>query len=145
MGYGFLDPQASAHVSAAEMERERAIRAVAEAGFKRALAAGLPIGFATDAAVIPHGQNARELATRVRLGEPPLSALFAATRLNALILGWSDRVGTVEKGKWVDLVAVPGDPLRDIALVERVGFVMKSGVVYRDDLSPRPPARPSTR
>ncbi len=85
-------------------------------------------------------QNARELVQRVRLGESPLSALVAASRVNAEILGWSDRVGTVEKGKWADLVAVLGDPLRDITLLERVGFVMKGGVVYRDDLSrPMPP------
>jgi imidazolonepropionase-like amidohydrolase len=63
-----------------------------------------------------------------------MNALVSATRINAEILGWSDRVGTVEAGKWADLVAVPGDPLQDITLTERVGFVMKGGVVYRDVL-----------
>ena len=66
-----------------------------------------------------------------------LAALVSATRLNAEILGWSDRIGTVEKGKRADVVAVPGDPLADITAVERVGFVMKDGTVYRDDLSRR--------
>ena len=127
----------SAHVPEPEKERERQIRDQQDASFRLALAAGLPIGFGTDAAVIPHGQNARELAVRVRLGERPMAALVAATRLNAEILGWSDRVGTVEAGKWADLVAVPGDPTLDIALMERVGFVMKGGVVYRDDLARR--------
>jgi imidazolonepropionase-like amidohydrolase len=113
------------------VERERKIRVLQDAGFKRALAAGLPIGFATDAGVVPHGHNARELVVRVAMGESPMAALTAATSLNAEILGWSDRVGTVEAGKLADLVAVPGDPLADITVMERVSFVMKGGVVHR--------------
>jgi imidazolonepropionase-like amidohydrolase len=125
----------SAQVPESEKERERQIRDAQYVGFRRALAAGLPIGLGSDAAVIPHGQNAHELSVRVRLGEKPMAALVSATRLNAEILGWSDRIGTVEKGKLADVVAVPGDPLADITAVERVGFVMKGGTVYRDDLS----------
>ena len=64
-----------------------------------------------------------------------MSAIVSATRLNAAILDWSDRIGTVEKGKLADLVAVPGDPLRDITVMERVGFVMKAGIVYRNEFS----------
>jgi imidazolonepropionase-like amidohydrolase len=125
------------HIPASEVERERQISAIAEAGFQRALAAGLPIGFGTDSSVIPHGKNGSEMRVRARLGEPPMSVLVSATRLNAEILGWSDRIGTVEAGKLADLVAVPGDPLADIGMVERVGFVMKGGAVERDDLSRR--------
>jgi len=66
-----------------------------------------------------------------------MAALVAATALNAEILGWRDRVGTVEPGRWADLVAVPGDPLADITVMERVGFVMKGGVVHKDELSRR--------
>jgi imidazolonepropionase-like amidohydrolase len=84
---------------------------------------------------MPDGEYAKELVFRVALGESPRAALESATRLNAEILGWSDRVGTVEAGKWADLVAVGGDPLGDIRAMERVGFVMKDGVVYRDELS----------
>jgi imidazolonepropionase-like amidohydrolase len=73
----------------------------------------------------------------VKLGEKPMSAIVSATRVNAEILGWSDRIGTIEKGKYADLVAVPGDPLADITAVEHVGFVMKGGVVHRDDLTRR--------
>jgi imidazolonepropionase-like amidohydrolase len=127
----------SAQVPESEKERERQIKDAQYVGFRRALAAGLPIGLGSDAAVIPHGQNAHELSVRVRLGEKPMAALVSATRLNAEILGWSDRIGTVEKGKLADVVAVPGDPLADITAVERVGFVMKGGTVYRDDLSRR--------
>ncbi len=122
-------------VPEAERERGRKLRERQIQSFKAALAAGLPIGFATDVPVMPHGQNAKEMSFRVSLGESPMSALVSATRLSAEILGWSDRVGSVEAGKWADLVALPGDPLQDITLTERVGFVMKGGVVYRDDLS----------
>jgi imidazolonepropionase-like amidohydrolase len=122
-------------IPAPEIERSRQIRELGSSAFRRALAAGIPIGFGTDAMVVPHGQNALEFKVRVRLGESPMSAIVSATRLNAAILGWSDRIGTVEKGKLADLVAVPGDPLRDITAMERVGFVMKAGVVYRDEFS----------
>ena len=105
------------------------------AGFKRALAAGLPIGFATDSGVTPHGKNARELTVRVGFGETPMSAIVSATSLNAEIMGWSDRVGSIEKGKFADLVAVTGDPLKDITEMERVRFVMKGGVVQKDEIS----------
>ena len=120
-----------------ERERSRQIRAVKDAGFRRALAAGIPIGFATDALVIPHGDNAREFAERVRLGESPMAAIVSATALNAEILGWQDRVGTIGAGKLADLIAVPGDPLSDITRLERVGFVMKGGTIFRHDLVPR--------
>ncbi|HJU74256.1 MAG TPA: amidohydrolase family protein [Gemmatimonadaceae bacterium] len=127
------------NVPASQIERSRQIRDRKMASFKRALAAGLPIGFATDAAVIPHGANAHELSVRVSLGESPMAALVSATSLNAEIIGWSDRVGTLEAGKLADIVAVPGDPLRDIKVMEQVGFVMKGGVTYKDDPFRRKP------
>jgi len=120
-------------VPASEIAREREIRAFQDAGFQRALAAGIPIGFGTDSGVIPHGANARELRSRQRLGEAPMAGLVAATRLNAEILGWDDRIGTVEAGKLADLVAVDGDPLADVGAMERVVFVMKGGAVVRND------------
>lgn len=121
-----------------ERERSRQIRSVKEAGFRRALAAGLPIGFATDAAVIPHGENAKEFSERLKLGESALAAIVAATSLNAEIMGWQDRAGSLATGKLADIIAVPGDPLRDITVLERVGFVMKGGVIHRDELVRRP-------
>ncbi len=117
-----------------EIARDRELREMEIAGFKRALAAGIPIGLGTDSAVIPHGDNAKELALRVKLGETPMAAIVAATSLNAEIIGWSDRVGSIASGKYADLIAVPGNPLQDITLLQRVGFVMKGGTVYRDDL-----------
>jgi len=80
---------------------------------------------------VPHGQNAREFASRVRLGQEPMAAIVSATKTAADILGWSDRVGTIEAGKFADVIAVAGDPLRDITQLERITFVMKGGVVYK--------------
>ena len=127
----------SAHVPESEKERERQIKEVAYAGFRRALAAGIPIGFGTDSSVIPHGRNAHELLVRLGLGESPMAALVSSTRLGAEILGLSDRIGSVEAGKLADLIAVPGDPLADMGQMEHVGFVMKGGSIERDELSRR--------
>jgi imidazolonepropionase-like amidohydrolase len=132
-----LDEKRSTVIPPAEMERMRQLRTMAETAFRRALAAGLPIGLGTDAPVIPHGLNAREFRTRVALGEKPMMSLVSATRINSEIIHWQDRVGTVEPGKFADLVAVPGNPLTDITVTERVGFVMKGGVVYRAELAAR--------
>jgi len=127
---------AAGETPASEVERNRAVREMEVAGFRRALAAGLPIGFGTDAGVVPHGENASEFTARVELGEAPMDAIASATRLNAEILGWDDRLGTLEPGKLADIVAVPGDPLADITALEHVLFVMKDGVVYRNDGAP---------
>ena len=135
VGNAMLDQGDSTVIPASELERMRRIRATAEAGFKRALAAGIPIGWATDVPVVPHGQNAREFRWRVALGASPMSVLVSATRINSEIIGLEDRIGTVAVGKLADLVAVPGDPLLDITATERPGFVMKGGVVYRDELA----------
>jgi imidazolonepropionase-like amidohydrolase len=121
----------SGTVPEAEKERSKQIKQFKDRSFQLALKAGLPIGFATDSAVVPHGQNAREFGYRVRLGEPPSAAIVSATKLAAEIVGWSDRVGTIEPGKFADLIAVAGDPLRDITELERVTWVMKGGVVYK--------------
>lgn len=120
-----------------EKARDRQIRDSEIRSFKAALAAGLPIGVATDSGVIPHGKNASELRIRVSLGESPMSAIVSATRLNSEIIGWQDRVGTLEAAKFADLIAVRGDPLKDITELERVAFVMKGGAVVRDELSIR--------
>jgi len=123
-------------VPESERVRSRQISAIKDAGFKRALAAGIPIGFGTDAMVIPHGQNAREFGERVRLGESPMAAIVSATALNAEILGLQEQLGTLRPGRLADVIAVPGNPLTDITALERVRFVMKGGVIHRHDVSP---------
>jgi imidazolonepropionase-like amidohydrolase len=120
-------------IPAAEIERSRAMSEFRSRTFRRALAAGLPIGFGTDSGVFEHGINARELTLRVHEGETPMHAIVSATSLSAKIMTWEDRVGSVEPGKFADLIAVSGDPLSDIRELEHVRWVMKGGVVYRDD------------
>jgi imidazolonepropionase-like amidohydrolase len=132
-----LEDGARLAIPASQVERERAIVESGRDSFRRALRAGIPIGFATDAGVFAHGRNAREFAARVALGETPMASIVSATRLAAEIMGWQDRVGTLEPGKFADLIAVTGDPLRDVTELERVGFVMKGGAVVRDELTRR--------
>jgi imidazolonepropionase-like amidohydrolase len=129
--------QESPHVPESEKARGRVVDEIAIGGFKRALAANLPIGLATDAPVMPHGLNAREIEYRVSLGEPAMHAIVAATSLNAEILGLEDRVGSVTAGRFADLIAVSGNPLTSIGVLRDVRFVMKGGAVIKDDLSPR--------
>jgi imidazolonepropionase-like amidohydrolase len=123
---------ANPNVPESEKARSQQIKTMKDRSFQLVLKAGLPIGFATDAAVVPHGQNAREFVYRVRLGQSPMDAIVSATRTAAEIIGWADRVGTVEARKFADLIAVGGDPLRDITELERVTWVMKGGVVYKE-------------
>ncbi|HWT16009.1 MAG TPA: amidohydrolase family protein [Patescibacteria group bacterium] len=99
--------------------------------FAKAVKAGVPFAFGTDAGVSPHGQNAREFGLMVQAGATPMQALQAATVIPAKILGLSSEQGTLEVGKRADLVAVPGNPLDDIRVTEQVAFVMKDGVVYK--------------
>lgn len=127
--------QESATVPESEKARGRIVNEIAIGGFKRALAAHLPIGLATDAPVMPHGLNVREIEYRVLLGEPPMHALVAATSLNAEILGMQDQIGSVTAGKFADLVAVSANPLTTMATMREMKFVMKGGVVFKDDLS----------
>ena len=131
--------QESSHVPESEKARGRAIEEVMLGGFRRAMAAGLPIGLATDAPVMPHGLNARELVYRVSLGQTPMAAIVSATSLNAEIIGWQDRVGSVVGGKLADIIAVAGNPLADIRVLNDVPFVMKGGTIYKDELSTRKP------
>ncbi len=97
----------------------------------RAFQQGVPVAFGTDSAVYPHGLNAREFAVYVRMGMTPIQSIQTATVHASKLLGWEDRVGAIEAGKYADLIAVDGDPTRDVTELERVKWVMKGGVVFR--------------
>jgi imidazolonepropionase-like amidohydrolase len=101
--------------------------------FSKCVEAGVPIAYGTDSGIYPHGLNARQLAYHVRHGQTPLAALRSATVDAAELMGWSDRIGRIESGWYADLVAVAGNPLDDVSLLEDVRFVMKGGEVVRDD------------
>jgi imidazolonepropionase-like amidohydrolase len=105
--------------------------------FRNAVKTGIKISFGTDAAVFPHGQNAKEFKLMVDLGMNPIDALKSATANDAELLGVAQKVGTLEKGKLADVIAMTGDPTSDITATERVSFVMKEGKIIRQ--GPRPP------
>ena len=104
--------------------------------FRNAVKIGVKIAFGTDAAVYPHGMNAKEFKLMVDLGMAPIDALRAATSIDADLLGISTKVGTLEKGKLADIVAMPGDPTTDITVTERVSFVMKEGKIVKSSAKP---------
>jgi imidazolonepropionase-like amidohydrolase len=107
---------------------------VSEPSFRRAVKAGVKIAFGSGVGPFPHGSQTKEFEYMVQFGMTPAQALRAATTEAAKLMGWEDRVGSVEPGKFADLVAVSGDPLTDISELERVKFVMKAGQVVRNDL-----------
>ena len=114
------------------LDKEASVGRLQRESFRRAVRAGVKLAYGTDAGVYPHGWNGRQFAKMVQFGMTPMQAIQSATLNAADLLGWSDRVGSVQRGRFADLVAVDGDPLADIAQLERVQFVMKGGVVYRN-------------
>ena len=108
-----------------------AIGPLMQGTFARAYQRGVKIAFGTDAAVFVHGQNAKEFQYMVEAGMPPLEAIRSATLAAAQLLGKADELGAVEAGKLADLIAVEGDPLKDVGALQRVTFVMKGGEVYK--------------
>ncbi len=108
--------------------------------FRNAVKMGVKISFGTDAAVFPHGMNAKEFKLMVDLGMSPIDALKTATSNDADLLNIAQKTGTLEKGKLADIIAMPGDPTADITATERVSFVMKEGKIIRNG----PPTPPPT-
>ena len=116
--------------------KARAAGAARTEMFRNAVKLGVKIGLGTDAAVYPHGQNAKEFKLMVDLGMPAIDALRAGTSVDAELFGIAQKVGTLEKGKLADIVAIPGDPTNDITATERVLFVMKEGKIVKNEAKP---------
>jgi imidazolonepropionase-like amidohydrolase len=117
--------------SPAAAARERALFDLHMRELKKQLAAGVPMAVGSDVGPFPHGTQARELVLMVQAGMTPLAALQADLLNGAKLLGWQDQIGMLKPGSFADVIAVPGDPLKDISVVENVKFVMKNGVVYK--------------
>jgi imidazolonepropionase-like amidohydrolase len=120
----------------------QSVREIQKASFQRALRAGAKIAFAVNASGAHgkqpgpyHGEEAVEFATMVEYGMTPLQAIRSATSVGAENIGWRDRVGAIEKGKYADFVAVSGNPANDVTELQRVKFVMKGGQVFRNDFA----------
>jgi imidazolonepropionase-like amidohydrolase len=118
-------------------QKMRWIASAAQQNVKKAFDAGVKVAFGTDAAVYPHGLNAGEFHVYVNLGMTPLAAIQTATINASDLLGPNYLVGSLEPGKWADVVAVDGDPTKDVTILEHVKFVMKGGTVYKNDYAKR--------
>jgi imidazolonepropionase-like amidohydrolase len=133
LGDWFLENAEKNHVPDFYLAKAKAVMPIARKNIAHAFASGVKVAFGTDAAVYPHGLNAHEFAVMVKLGLTPLQAIQAATVNAADLLGWPGKVGSLDPGAWADIVAVDGDPLKDVTTLERVKFVMKGGEVVRNE------------
>jgi imidazolonepropionase-like amidohydrolase len=130
-----LQEGAKAGMLPESIEKEKKIGRLQRENFRRAFQAGAKIAFGTDAGVYPHGDNAKQFAKMVEFGMKPLDAIQAATIRAADLIGWSGKVGSLEPEHYADIIAVSGDPLSDVRVLESVKFVMKDGAVVRNDFS----------
>jgi imidazolonepropionase-like amidohydrolase len=120
------------------VEKEKMVGELQRENFAKAVKAGVKMAFGTDAGVYPHGDNAKQFYYMVKYGMTPAQAIRAATSSAADLIGRAKDVGTIEPGKYADLIAVTADPLADVRALENVGFVMKGGVVYKDMITMKP-------
>ena len=120
------------------VEKEKMVGELQRENFAKAVKAGVKMAFGTDAGVYPHGDNAKQFYYMVKYGMTPAQAIRAATSSAADLIGRAKDVGTIEPGKYADLIAVTADPLADVRALENVGFVMKGGVVYKDMITTKP-------
>jgi imidazolonepropionase-like amidohydrolase len=125
--YGYTDENLSKEKMLGQKQRD---------SFRRAVQAGVKIGFGTDTGSIPFGQNGKQFFYMVKYGLTPMQAIQSATTWAAEVMNWSDRIGSLDSGKYADLIAVTGNPLDDITILEHVPFVMKGGQVVKDEISP---------
>ena len=124
--YGYTDENLTKEKMLGQKQRD---------SFRRAVQAGVKVGFGTDTGSIPFGQNGKQFFYMVKYGLTPMQAIQSATTWAADVMSWSDRIGSLDPGKYADLIAVTGNPLDDITILEHVPFVMKGGKVVKDELS----------
>jgi len=129
-----LAPGNPLKITEQSLQKTREVEGHMHNAFKTALKVGVKIAFGTDAGVFPHGTQVKEFKIYTDLGMTPMQAIQTATTSAAELMSWSGKVGVVAKGSYADMVAVSGDPTKDITELERVKWVMKSGKVYKDQL-----------
>jgi imidazolonepropionase-like amidohydrolase len=127
----FMDNYERMRVPAPLVAKAKEVMPAMQKNIGAAFKLGVPVAFGTDAAVYPHGLNGREFAVYVRMGMTPIQSIQTATVHASKLLGWEDRIGAIEAGKYADLIAVDGDPTKDVTELERVRWVMKGGVVFK--------------
>lgn len=115
------------------LEKERQIGQLQRDNFRKAFEAGARMAFGSDGGVYPHGDNGKQFAYMVEYGMTPMEAIQAATVHAAELMGWPDTVGAIEAGRYADIIAVDGNPLQNVRLLENISFVMKGGTVYKDE------------
>jgi imidazolonepropionase-like amidohydrolase len=120
------------------MDKERLVGRLQRENFRKAFKAGVKCAFGTDAGVYPHGWNAKQFAKLVEWGMTPMQAVQAATTSAADLIGWKTKVGQLAPGFFADLVAVKGDPMKDVTVLEKTDFVMKGGAIYKNRLTNDP-------
>lgn len=113
------------------LEKEARMGEIHRQAFRKAVKAGVKIAYGTDSGVYPHGWNAKQFAWMVKYGTTPMQAIQSATIWAADLIGKPDQIGSIAPGKYADIIAVSGDPLADVMVLEKVEFVMKGGVVYK--------------
>ncbi|HWJ46290.1 MAG TPA: amidohydrolase family protein [Candidatus Udaeobacter sp.] len=133
LGDWMIDHAGLTHLPPPLLAKAKEVIPAARKNVAHAFATGVKVALGTDAAVYPHGLNGHEFGVMVKLGLTPLQSIQAGTVNAADLLGWAGKVGTLEPGAWGDIVAVDGDPLKDVTTLERVKFVMKGGEVVKND------------
>lgn len=116
------------------LDKEKLVGQTQRESFAKAVKAGVKIAYGTDSGVYPHGWNGKQFKWMVRNGLSPMQAIQSATINASDLLGWKQKVGSIAANKWADIIAVSGNPLDDVTVLENVEFVMKGGVVYKDTI-----------
>ena len=129
--------QQNGHLPPIYVQKMKDVSAVEKQNAILAIKAGVKVALGTDAAVYPHGLNAHELDVYVsQFGMTPLAAIQTGTVNAADLMGWTAKTGSLDAGKWADIIAIQGDPLKDVKLLQHVPFVMKAGIVYKNEIQP---------
>jgi len=115
------------------IQKDKDIGDIQRENFRKAVKAGVKLSYGTDSGVYPHGDNAKQFAVMVRYGMTPMQALVAATKVGAESLQMTKELGAIKPGAFADIIAVAGDPTKDVTAMEKMAFVMKAGQVYRGE------------